>query len=134
MGFTYTPFLGTIHSEMPTKNLWEEFRRLHAEHQEKLYEQSRKGLTVQQRRKEEQLEQALKPHDTYESLLEKAKLVMPQVVNDKAWSDQGRVNVIELQKLLKVSQNTAYKLRKDLLKEYHFKDQEREAQYSEPNS
>lgn len=103
---------------------------MHAEHQEELYEQSRKGQTVQERRRAEQFEQALKPKDTYENLLEKAKLVMPQVVNDKAWSDQGRVNVIELQKLLKVSQNTAYKLRKDLLKEYHSKDQEREAQYS----
>jgi hypothetical protein len=65
--------------------------------------------------------------------LEKAKLIMPQIVNEKAWSDQGCVNVIELQKLLKVSQNTAYRLRMDILKFYHEKDQEREGQYSELN-
>ena len=75
---------GAIHSEMPTKILWEEFRRLNAEHQERLYEQSRKGFTVQERRKEDQLEQALKPKQTFDDVLEKAKLIMPQIVNDKA--------------------------------------------------
>jgi hypothetical protein len=78
MGFTYTTFLGTIRSEIPTKSLWEEFRRLHAEHQEALYERSRKGITVSERRKEEQLAQALKPKATYEDLVKKAKLIMPQ--------------------------------------------------------
>jgi len=49
-----------------------------------LYEQSRKGFTVQERRKEDQLEQALKPKQTFDDVLEKAKLIMPQIVNDKA--------------------------------------------------
>jgi hypothetical protein len=127
-GWTYTPFLGTIHSELPTKMLLDEFRRLHAEHQERLYEQSRKGLTVQERRKEDQLAQALKPKATFDDVLEKAKLLMPQIVNDKAWSDQGRINMPEMMKLLKVSQNTAYRVRKELLKIYHEQDNARASQ------
>ena len=131
MGFTYTPFLGTIHSEMPSKKLWEEFRRMHAEHQEELYEQSRKGQTVQERRKADQLEQALRPKQTFEDVVEKAKLILPQIVNDKAWSDQGRINMPEMMKLLKVSQNTAYRVRRELLKHYHEQDSARNAQYGE---
>jgi len=129
IGYTYTPFLGTIHSEMPTRILWGEFRSLHAEHQERLYEQSRKGITVQERRKEDQLEQALKPKQTFDDVLEKAKLIMPQIVNYKAWSDQGRINMPELMKLLKVSQNTAYRVRRELLKDYHERDNARAVQY-----
>lgn len=119
MGFTYTPFLGTIHSEMPTKLLGEEFRRLHAEHQEKLYEDSRKGMTIEARHKADQLEQALKPKDNYATLLDKAKLIMPQIVDEKKWSDQGRVNTQEMMKLLDIGQATAYRLRKDVLKHWH---------------
>jgi hypothetical protein len=130
MGFTYTPFLGTIHSEMPTTSLWEEFRRLHAEHQEVLYEDSRKGMTVRERHKKEQMEKALQPKDTYATLLDKAKLIMPQIVDDKKWSDQGRVNTTEMMKLLNIGQNAAYRLRKDVLKEWHARDEERRRQYS----
>lgn len=129
MGFTYTPFLGTIHSEMPTTMLWDEFRKLHAEHQERLYEESRKGLTVQERRKADQLEQALKPKDTFENTLEKAKLILPQILDEKKWSNQGRINVPEMMKLLKVSQNTAYRIRRELLRDFDQQKEERAAQY-----
>jgi hypothetical protein len=125
MGFTYTPFLGTVHSEMPTKTLLEEFRKMHAEHQEKLYEASRTGQTIQERRKADQLEQALKPKQTFEDVVEKAKLILPQILNDRAWSDQGRINMPEMMKLLKVSQNTAYRGRRELLKHYHEQEDSR---------
>jgi hypothetical protein len=128
MGYTYTPYLGTIHSEMPTRMLWEEFRKLHAEHQERLYEQSRTGLHISEKRKADQLEQALKPKQTFDDVVEKAKLIMPQIVNYKAWSDQGRINMPEMMRLLRVSQNTAYRVRKELLKHYHEQDKARAAQ------
>jgi hypothetical protein len=41
---------------------------------------------------------------------------------------------VEMMRLLKVSQNTVYRLRRELLKEYHSKDQERNEQYSEPEN
>jgi Fic family protein len=129
MGFTYTPFLGTIYSEMPSKTLLEKFRRVHAEHQEELYEQSRKGQTVQERRKADQLEQTLKPKQTFEDVVKKAKLILPQILNDKAWSDQGRINMPETMKLLKISQNTAYRARRELLKHYHEQDSTRASQW-----
>jgi cell fate (sporulation/competence/biofilm development) regulator YlbF (YheA/YmcA/DUF963 family) len=115
---------------MPTHSLWEEFRQLQKQHQDKLYEDARKGMTISERRKADQLEQALKPHDKYEDLVEKAKLIMPQIVNHKAWSDQGRINMPEIMKLLKVPQGTAYRLRKDVLAEWHKRDAERESQYT----
>lgn len=118
-----------LHGEMPSKTLLEEFRRMHAEHQEKLYEESSKGQTVQERRRADQLEAALKPKQTYEDVVEKAKLILPQILNDKAWSDQGRINMPEMMKLLKVSQNTAYRVRRELLKHYHEQDSTRASQW-----
>lgn len=128
-GYTYTPFLGTIHSEMPTASLWKEFRRMHTKHQEQLYETSRKGLTISERRKADQLEQALKPEDSFENTLEKAKLILPQILNDKAWSDQGRINMSDMMRFLKVSQKTAYRIRRELLKDYHQQDSARASQW-----
>jgi hypothetical protein len=61
--------------------------------------------------------------------VEKAKLIMPQIVNYKAWSDQGRVNVAEMMKLLNVPQNAAYRLRREVLKEYHAQEASRAQQY-----
>jgi len=90
------------------------------EHQKKLYEESRKGLTVNERRKADQLEQALKSNQTFDDTYrEKTKLIMPQIVNEKAWSDQGRIDMPEMMKLLKISQNKAYRIRRELLKHYH---------------
>jgi hypothetical protein len=45
-------------------------------------------MTISERHKADQLEQALKPHDKHEDLVEKAKLILPQIVNEKTWSDQ----------------------------------------------
>jgi predicted DNA-binding transcriptional regulator AlpA len=49
-------------------------------------------------------------------VVEKAKLILPQIVNDKAWSDQRRINMPEMMKLLRISQNAAYRVRRELLK------------------
>jgi hypothetical protein len=81
------------------------------------------------RRKADQLEQSLKPKQTFDGIVEKAKLIMPQTVNDKAWSGQGRINMTEMMKLLKISQGTAYRLRRDVLKEYHAQDASRAEQH-----
>jgi hypothetical protein len=54
---------------------------------------------------------------------------MPQILNEKAWSDQGRINMPEMMKVLKVSQNTAYRLRKDLLRQYHEQKPLRDGQW-----
>ena len=91
--------------------------------------QSRKVLTVQERRKEEQLEHALRPKQTPEDRVEKAKLILPQILNDKAWSDQGRINIPKMMKPHKISQNTAYRVRRELLKHYHEQDSARASQW-----
>jgi hypothetical protein len=61
--------------------------------------------------------------------VEKAKLILPQILNDKAWSDQGRINTSEMMKLLKISQNTAYRVRRELLKHYHEQEDSRASQW-----
>lgn len=58
---------------------------------------------------------------------------MPQILGDKKWADQGRINVPEMMKLLKVSQNTAYRLRWELLKDYDQQKEGRAAQYGNSN-
>jgi hypothetical protein len=113
---------------MPSKTLLEQFRAMHAQHQERLYEESRKGLTIQERRKADQLEQALKPKQTFADTLEKARLILPQIVNDKAYGDQKRINVAEMRRLLNIPHNMAYNIRSELLKELHTKEANAEAQ------
>jgi hypothetical protein len=81
-----------------------------------------------QARKADQLEQALKPKDTFENTLEKARLVLPQIMDEKKWSNQGRINIPEVMKLLKVGQNTAYRIRRELLRDF---DQQKEARASQ---
>jgi hypothetical protein len=61
--------------------------------------------------------------------VEKAKLILPHILNDKAWSDQGRINMPEMMKLLKISQNTAYRVRRELLRDYHEQDSARASQW-----
>jgi hypothetical protein len=47
----------------------------------------------------------------------------------KAWSDQGRINMPEMMKLLKISQNTARRIRREILKHYHEQKDSRSSQW-----
>ena len=123
-GRTFTPFIGTVHSEMPTQMLWKEFKEMHAEHQEALYEKSRKQMEAKAIKDSERLESALLPKDTIENLKEKALLILPQIVNVNKDSDQGLIDVSELRRLLKIPHNKAYNLRKTIVREIH-KDDDR---------
>lgn len=103
-------------------SLWEEFRRLHEEHLDKLYEESRKKAIVSEKRKEEKLEEALKPKRTFEDTVERAKLVLPQIVNLNKDSDQGIIDIAEMRRVLKIPHNKVYLVRKELLKDLHAED------------
>lgn len=121
-GWTFTPYLGTIHSEMPTQMLYREFRNMHTEHQEALYERSRKQMEASEKKKAEKLEQSLKPKRTFEELREKAMLILPRIVDPNKDSDQGLIDMSEMRRILKIPHNKAYNLRKILLKQLHAKD------------
>ena len=69
--------------------------------------------------REKKQKERLNPTDTMEQLKEKALLVLPQVVDTTKDTDQGRINVNELQRLLNIPHNKAYKLRAELLVELH---------------
>ena len=94
------------------------------EHLDKLYEESRKKAIVSEKRKEEKLEEALKPKRTFEDTLERAKLVLPQIVDLNKDSDQGIIDVGEMRRILKLPHNKAYLVRKELLKNLHANDDE----------
>lgn len=118
-GFTYTPFLGTIYTEMPTEILYQDFRRSHTEHQERLYEQSRQRMEASEKRDKERLDKALNPKDTMQVLVDKARLILPQIVNPHKDTDQGLINVVELRRILDIPHNKAYNIRNELLVELH---------------
>jgi hypothetical protein len=67
-GRPFTPFIGTVHSEMPTQGLWKEFKQMHTEHQEALYEKSRKQMEAKAIKDTEKLENALTPKQALEDL------------------------------------------------------------------
>lgn len=118
-GYTFTPFIGTVHSELPTKMLSDEFYRLHAEHQEALYEKARKEMEAATKRENEKLEKTLSPRETMDDLKEKALLILPQIVNANKDSDQGLIDVSMLRDKLRIPHNKAYRMRKVLLRELH---------------
>ena len=121
-GRIYTPFCGTCYSEMPTQGLWKEFKEMHTEHQEILYEKSRKAIEAKTIKDSETLERALSPKETMETLKEKAMLILPQIVDSSRDSDQGLVDVTEMRRLLKIPHTVAYRLRKGVIKELHKDD------------
>ena len=92
---------------------------MHAEHQDRLYEESLKQAEAFEKQQTEKLEEALRPKQTTEDLLEKARLILPQLIDNTKATDQGKINVAEMRRLLKIPRNTAYNLRRELLKELH---------------
>jgi hypothetical protein len=121
-GYIFTPFIGTVHTELPTKMLLDEFYKMHAEHQEEVYERARKQLEARTVRDSEKLERALTPKETVETLKEKALLILPQIVNINKDSDQGLLDISSLRDKLRIPHNRAYRVRKVLLRELHKND------------
>lgn len=68
------------------------------------------------------MEEALKPKKTFEDTLERARLVLPQIVDLRKDSDQGIIDIAEMRRVLKIPHNKAYLIRKELLKELHAED------------
>lgn len=90
--------------------------------QEALYELSRKRMEVSAKKSEEKLEKALEPKRTFEDLVDRAKLILPQIVDTTKDSDQGLVDVAKMRQFLKIPHNKAYNIRKVLLRELHAND------------
>ena len=59
---------------------------------------------------------------TFEDTLERARLVLPQIVNLNKDSDQGMIDIAEMRRVLKIPHNKAYLVRKELLKDLHAED------------
>jgi hypothetical protein len=67
------------------------------------------------------LVQTLKPKQTFADTLAKARLILPQILNDKAHGTQKRIDVGEMRRLLNIPYNMTYNIRSELLKELHTK-------------
>jgi len=124
-GSPWTKRRGGLYSEMPTAMLWDEFERLRDEHQDALYEQSRKMSEARVEHEKEKLEKTLTPKITDDEFLRIAKATLPQIVDATKDSDQGLIHVGKLRKVLKEATNTyvnlnrGYDLRKELLSHLH---------------
>jgi hypothetical protein len=119
---TFTKNLGVIYLRLPSEKLIDDYERLRAEHQDALYEKLRKQQTLLDTKEERKLEEGLKPQHSFEETLEKARLILPQILNEKTFSDQGRIDISEMRRLLNIPHNMAYNIRSVLLKEYHEKE------------
>ena len=124
-GSPWTKRKGVLYSEMPTMGLWREFERLRTEHQDALYEQSRKMSEARVEHEKEKLEKTLTPRITDDELLHIAKATLPQIVDITKDSDQGLIHVGKLRKTLEestgtyINLNRGYDLRKSLLEYLH---------------
>jgi len=120
-GYTFTPYLGAVHSEMPRLGLYDEFKRMHREHLETLYEQSRKQMEAREKKQEERLQKTLQTKITPQEKIRLAKAVLPQIVDTKRTTDQGLVNVNKLINAMREAgvkvgfPSEAYRLRDELL-------------------
>ena len=54
--------------------------------------------------------------------MERARLVLPQIVNLNKDGDQGIIDISEMRRVLKIPHNKAYLVRKELLKDLHAED------------
>lgn len=119
---TYTKYLGTIHMLLPSSTLAEEYEAMRAEYQDALYEKLRKGEERRTALEDRKIEEDLHPQGTYEQILEKARLILPQIVNPNKDTDQGLIDMMEIRRLLNLPHNKAYSVRKALLQELHAED------------
>lgn len=108
-----------FHSELGTRFLM--YRRIlgKEEHEMNMQKLRDKGK-VSILRKE--LQEGLKPKKSFEEQLERAKLILPQILRKDKDTDQGRINVAEMRRLLGIPHNMAYNIRAELLKELHAKE------------
>jgi hypothetical protein len=118
-GDSYVQTLGTIAAQLPTKQLMDEFYRMHAEHQEQLYADSRREMEAAETRLKDRIDKALTPVVSQETLLDRARLILPRVVNVAKDTDQGLIDVSKIKEILKLPHSQAYSLRKPLLDILH---------------
>lgn len=126
---TFTKKLGFVHVTMPSKWLVDEYERKRAEHQDALYEKLRKEQEMLEVKEEEKMQKALAPERTFEEDVEKALLILPQIVDLNKDSDQGMIDISEMQRNferigINLAHNRAYNVRKEVLKRLHANDDE----------
>lgn len=124
-GSPWTKRIGGIISEMPTAMLWDAFEKKRTEHQDRLYERSRKMSEATLKTETEKLEKTLKGKVDDNELFRLAKAVLPQIVDVNKDSDQGMIKVGKLRRTLEeatgtyINLNRGYDLRKELLTHLH---------------
>ena len=126
---TYTKYLGHLFLGLPCKDLSDEYERLREEHQNFLYERLRKQQEVLIQKQEEKLEKDLQPKRSFEDDVEKGMMILPQIVDVTKDSDQGLIDVHKLRMCfdsigIKLAHNTAYNIRKELLRRLNANDKQ----------
>ena len=115
--WTFTPYIGTLHLEPPSKELVEVYERRREEHMERLYDELGKEYEVMMLRRKQQMERALKPRLSYQEALEKARELLPEIYHPEKPVNRGRIDTNLLKDELGVSHAMAYRIRAALLRE-----------------
>ena len=123
--WTYTPFMGVLYSQMPTAGLWDEFTKKHDAYIDNFIELSEKKSMAGVKRETERLEKTLKPEHTFEDDVDRAVLLLPEIVDTTKSTDHARIDVIKMRRILydrlgvEIAQNRGYWIRDELLKKIH---------------
>ena len=126
--WTYTPYMGSIYSQMPTRMLEETFNKLHDEHIDEFIELSQRKSLAFEKREQEKLERTLKGKRPLEEDIKMAMMCLPEIVRVEKDSDQGLVSVIGMRKIfkermnIKLPHNRSYHIRDELLARLHRND------------
>ena len=123
--WTYTPFMGLLYSQMPTKMLWDEFTKKHDEHIDEFIRLSEEKSLAGEKKETENLERTMKGRRPLEEDVQKALLILPEIVDVTKDSDQGMIGVNNMQKVFKdrlgiqLAHNRSYHIRDELLNKLH---------------
>ena len=61
---------------------------------------------------------SISPEQTFEALVEKARLILPQIIDKSKYTTHGLINMAKMKKLLGLAQTRAYDVRQALIERY----------------
>ncbi len=123
---TYTKFLGNVYSTLPSKNLRDAYEKMRREHQDSLYSKLTKKLQIIETKEKEKIEEGLKPKRDFESILREARSIVHIIYDPTKKTDQGKIKVAQMMRILGIPYNVAYRVRTELLREIHLMERGKE--------
>jgi len=117
--YTFTKFICHINLKEPSKTLTNAYESARQAHMDKLYSQLTEKMKATRESAEEARKKALtSPHQEFEVLLDKTRLLLPQIIDKNRWTTHGLINMHQLKQLLGLSQTRGYEVRDAFMSKY----------------